>query len=255
MVHQRHQNPTTPHLESEMNKHLIALGLVAAFSSAQAATLFNNGPVVDGSGLSVLTPPATTFGFGAQTASSNAVADNFTVTGAGWTVESFNFYAYQTGSTAFTFQTATWSVISGDVNTGTVVASGTGPVTSAGRVGYRVTSTTLGDTTRGIYAAVADVPDFSLSAGNYWLRWSLTGSLASGPWQPPTSDAAVGNAAQSTVGGAFVTLVEAGSLLGVELPFTINGTVTSVPEPTTTALMLLGAMGVFGATRRRQSAR
>lgn len=209
--------------------------------------------MVDGTGLSVLTLPATTFGFGQQTASGNAVADNFSVTGAGWTVQSFSFYGYQTGSTAFTFQAATWSVISGDVNTGSVVASGVTNVTSGGRVGYRVTSTTLGDTTRGIYAAVADVPDFSLSAGNYWLRWSLTGTLASGPWQPPTSDAAIGNAAQSTTGGAFATLVEAGSGLGVELPFTITGAVTAVPEASTSAMMLLGAAGLWAGARRRRA--
>lgn len=235
-------------------KHLVVCGLAALFGSAQADTLFNNGPVVDGSGLSVLTPPASTFGFGAQTASGNAVADDFSVTGAGWSVQSLTFYGYQTGSTAFTFTNATWSVISGDVNTGTIVASGTTAVTSGGRVGYRVTSTTLTDTQRGIYAAVADVPDFSLAAGSYWLRWSLTGTLASGPWQPPTSDAAQGNAAQSTTSGAFLPLVEAGSQLSVSLPFTITGTVSAVPEPGTMALMLAGGVAAVGLARRRRAA-
>lgn len=234
-------------------KHLVALGLVALLGSAQAATLYNNGPVVDGSGLSVLNSPATTFGFGAQTTSSNAVADDFVVTGAGWSVESLTFYAYQTGSASFTFTNATWSVVSGDINTGTVVASGTTAVTSGGRVGYRVQSISLGDTNRGIYAAVADVPDFSLGAGTYWLRWSLTGTLASGPWQPPTSDAAIGNAAQSLTGAPFATLVEAGSGLGVTLPFTISGVAAAVPEPGTLALWLAGAVAVVGVSRRRRA--
>ena len=233
-------------------KKLVVLGLLAAAGASQAVTLFNNGPVVDAGGLSVLTLPASTFGFGAQTTLGNVVADNFTVTGAGWTVESLNFYAYQTGSTAFTFSVATWSVVSGDVNTGSVVASGVTGVTSGGRVGYRVTSTTLTDTARSIYSVVTDVPDFALSAGNYWLRWGLTGTLASGPWQPPTSNAAVGNAAQSIASAAFVALVDTGSGLQVELPFTINGTVTAVPEASTSAMMLLGALGLWGVARRRQ---
>ena len=58
-------------------KQLFLLGLVAAACGAQAATIYNNGPVVNASGLSVLTTPATTFGFGAQTGSNNAVADDF----------------------------------------------------------------------------------------------------------------------------------------------------------------------------------
>ncbi|MBC7939331.1 MAG: PEP-CTERM sorting domain-containing protein [Chitinophagaceae bacterium] len=234
-------------------KPLLVMAVLAAAGTAQAATLFENGPVVNGAGLSILAPPATTFGFGAQTTANNAVAEDFTVpAGPGWTVESFTFYGYQTGSTAFTFTNATWSVVSGNVNTGTVVASGSTAVTSGGRLGYRVTSTTLGDTTRGIYATVADVPNFALGAGSYWLRWSLTGSLASGPWQPPTSDAAVGNGAQSTAGAAFATLVEAGSGLGTTLPFTITGSI--VPEPATNALMVLGALAVLGAARRRAKA-
>jgi hypothetical protein len=235
-------------------KKLVVAGLMATAFSAQAVVLFNNGPVVNGAGLSVLTAPATTFGFGQQTASGNAVADDFTVAGASWTVESLNFYGYQTGSTAFSFTTATWSVVSGNVNTGAVVASGVTAVTSGGLQGYRVASTTLGDTARGIYKVVADVPDFSLPAGSYWMRWSLTGTLASGPWQPPTSDAAVGNAAQSTTAiPTFTTLVEAGGGLNVSLPFTINGSVAAVPEASTSAMMLLGALGLWGATRRRAS--
>jgi len=238
-------------------KQLVVCGLAALFGSAQAATLFDSGPVVNAQGLSIIgggvSTTANTYGFGAQTASGNAVAEDFAVGSGGWSVQGLTFYGYQTGSTAFTFTNATWSVVSGDVNTGTVVASGTTAVTSGGRVGYRVTSTTLTDTQRGIYAAVADVPDFSLGAGNYWLRWSLTGTLASGPWQPPTSDAAVGNAAQSTTNGAFVTLLEAGSSLNVTLPFTITGTVGVVPEPGTMALMLAGGVAAVGLARRRRA--
>ncbi len=232
-------------------KQFVVAGLVVAAFGAHAVTLTSNGPVVNGSGLSVLTSPATTFGFGQQSASGNAVAEDFTVGGAGWTVESLNFYAYQTGSTGFTFTSATWSVIAGDVNTGTVVAGGTTAVSNGGLLGFRVTSTTLANTQRGIYQAIADVPDFALPAGSYWLRWGMTGTLASGPWQPPTSDAALGNAAQSITSGAFATLLDGGSQLTVTLPFSIEGTVTAVPEPGTSAMMLAGVLGLLAAARRR----
>ena len=233
-------------------KKIALLGLLALAGAAQAAELYNNGPVVGGGGLSILSLPATTYGFGSQTTSGNSVAEDFLVTGNGWNISSFDFYAYQTGSTSFSLTTATWSVVSGDVNSGTVVASGTTALTNGGLVGYRVTDTTLSDTARGIYRAQADVTDFTLAAGTYWLRWSLTGTLASGPWTPPTADAAEGNAHQSITSGAYTLLAEAGSGLGTTLPFTVHGSVVAVPEPSTYALMLIGGLLVAGVARRRK---
>jgi PEP-CTERM motif len=225
---------------------------------ASAAVLYDNGPVVS-AGLSVLATPATTFGFGTQTASGNAVADNFTVAGSSWNVQSLDFYSYQTGAVGFTFQTATWSIVSGaNVNTGTVVASGVTNVTNGGLVGYRVTSTTLTDTSRAVYRLSTDIPDLILATGNYFLTWSLTGTSASGPWTPPiVGSPGTGDALQSITSGAYTTLVEAGSGLNVELPFTINGTrgaVTgAVPEPASWLMMIAG-FGLIGATwRRRQT--
>jgi hypothetical protein len=235
-------------------KRLVLLAALTASGLSQAAELYNNGPVVDGDGKSVLVLPSTTLGFGNNSGAGLAVADDFSVAaGVKWNVSSLDFYGYQTGATGFTFQNATWSIVSGDVNSGNVVASGVTAVSNGGRVGYRVTETTLNNKQRGIYDAHADVADFSLDAGHYWLRWSLSGSGVSGPWQPPTSDGREGNAAQAGNGDPFTQLVDTGSGLSVELPFAVQGTVSAVPEADTYAMLLAG-LGLVGALARRRQA-
>ncbi len=232
-------------------KRLVLLSIAAACGLANAAELYNNGPVVGADGLSVIGAGGTTLGFGAQTSANNRVADDFMVSGGGWNVQSLDFFAYQTNAGAFTFQQASWSVVSGAID-GAVVASGVTNLTDGGKMGYRVGATTLTNTARAIYKAQADVTDFSLSDGHYWLLWSLTGSAVSGPWQPPTSDAREGNAMQSQAGAAFVGLVDPGNTLTVELPFAINGMTAAVPEPSSYMLMLAGGLAMAGLVRRRR---
>ncbi|GAB2890534.1 hypothetical protein GCM10027046_18990 [Uliginosibacterium flavum] len=238
-------------------KKIRALSVVIALSSvsisAQAIEIYNNGPVVDGEKLSIT--DGSSWGWGAQTNSNNRIGEDFSITaGEIWNIESINFFAYQTGSTSFTFQTANWSIISGDINSGTIVASGITSVTDNELVGYRVTTTTTTNTQRGIYSIAADVSDFSLSTGNYWLTWSLAGSLSSGPWVPGiANNPAGGNAVQSILGAAFAPLTQTGSETSVTLPFALNGTVSAVPEPTSLSLMLGGLALLGGASRRRSA--
>lgn len=221
-------------------------------SVGQAAVLYDNGPVVEASGLSIINPGGTLFGAGAQISASNAVADDFTVTGA-WNVTSLDFFSYQTSESGFTFTNVIWSIVSGDVNAGAVVASGTTALTNGGLMGYRVTAATLGDQTRDIYRLSADVADFNLDAGHYFLRWSLGGIGASGPWAPPVASAyGAGNAAQSIANGAFSGLIDAGSGQNVELPFAINGTMAAIPEPGSWAMMI-GGLALVGASMRRRT--
>ncbi|MDC8757086.1 PEP-CTERM sorting domain-containing protein [Janthinobacterium fluminis] len=236
-------------------KRLVLLGILFASGLSQAAELYNNGPVVDENGLSVVYDPATTYGFGNQADAGNAVADNFSIAaGSRWNVSSLDFFNYQTGARGFTFGEATWSIVSGDVNAGTVVASGVTKLSNGGLEGYRITDGDVGNTQRGIYRAHADVADFSLDAGKYWLRWSISGSnQASGPWQPPTSDAHGGNAAQAGLFTPFGPLDD-GAGLGVELPFTIHGSVSAVPEPETYAMLMAGLFMVGAVARRRKHA-
>ncbi len=234
-------------------KKLLVLGVIAvAATGSQAVELFNNGAATAGTPpLSVIRLGGSLLGAGAQSSIPNLVADNFSVTGAGWNVESLNFFSYQSfAGSVFTFNSVTWSVVSGDVTSGTVVASGTTAVTNGGLAGYRVSSTTLTNTDRAIFQLNANVTDFSLPAGNYWLRWGMAGSLASGPWQPPTADGVVGNGVQSLANAAFAQVVDAGDGQGVEFPFIIQGSV--VPEPGSVALMLVGGLALVAAVRRRR---
>ena len=241
-----------------------AFAAVAALSVSvpavsHAAVLFNNGPVVNGSGLSVLTPPETLFGLGTQTANNNRVADNFSVGGSGWNVQSLDFYSYQSFAVGFTFLQASWSIVSGaNVNTGSVVASGVTNVTNGGLVGYRVTSTTLTNTDRAIYRLATDIPDLVLAAGNYFLTWSLSGTSASGPWTTPViGSLGTGNALQSIAGAAYTPALDTGAQQGLDVPFTINGdrivNQGAVPEPASWLMMMAG-FGLVGAGMRRRQA-
>jgi hypothetical protein len=240
----------------------LATLLLALAGSAQSAVLFSNGTLMDGDGRSVL--PATEFTFGFTANASFRMADDFSVGAAGWRVGSLDFFAYQTQSLpggAFTFSSVTWSVVAGpDVNTGAVVASGNAtPVTNGGLMGYRVTPTTLGNTQRAVFRISADVDDFELDAGSYWLTWRLTGSLTSGPFVPPLEARAGDNAMQGPPNGAFIAASVQLSPTGdrtrqPDLPFQINGVErgNTVPEPSTAALVLLAGLGLAASRRSRR---
>ncbi|MBS0189556.1 MAG: hypothetical protein U0573_08995 [Phycisphaerales bacterium] len=226
------------------------VAFVASFAlvaAAQAAVLFDNGPVYDVAGspnLSRLITPSTTLGAGAQTTANNAVADNFTASSS-WNITQLTFYMYQTGANStFTFTGLNYQICSSNSD---AVSWTSASVSNGGLVAYRVTNTTLTDRTRAIFAINVSV-NLNIGPGNYILRWQASGSLASGPWQPPVVPTnGGGNATQSLAGGAFNPLVDTGSSLNMELPFTISG--TEVPAPG--ALALVG-VGAIVTTRRRR---
>jgi hypothetical protein len=136
----------------------------------------------------------TVFGFTASTAGAFRIADNFTVPAPGWIVNEIVLYGYQTGSTTVsTFNTVHLQIWNGPPNGGGVVIFGD---TTTNRYAsslwsniYRdldTTTCTAGGTTRPPMAVRATVP-LTLPPGTYWVDFALGGTLASGPFVPPTS--------------------------------------------------------------------
>jgi hypothetical protein len=221
-------------------------GLAAA---ANAAVLHDNGAVFNLAGspnLSVLNSPGeTTLGFGAQASAGNSVADDFTVNGGGWNVTSMTFYMYQTSAAAFSFTGLDYQVASS--HSDPIAWTSAASLVDGGFVAYRVTATTLGATNRPIYAITVPMNQ-NLADGNYVLRWRASGSLASGPWQPPVVPSSeAGNGMQSLSNGEYSPAVMGTSNGPVEFPFQISGSV--IPSPG--SLALLGVGGLVAGRRRR----
>jgi hypothetical protein len=161
-------------------------------------------------------------------AAGNRVADDFTVTGGGWFINTMTFFGYQTGSgTTSTFTALNLRIWDGPPNLGSsnVVFGDTTTnrlASSTWANMYRVLDTGLLDTARPVMANVATVNTF-LPAGTYWVDWQADGTLASGPWAPPISilgQTTTGNAWQFTSTG-WAALVDGAFPQG--LPFIVDG--------------------------------
>lgn len=218
-------------------------------------TLANNIGVGPGGGdMSNLETNEGTFGFGAQTANNNIVADDFTVGGLGWNITSLRFYSYQTGATAPSITGVNFAIDS-DLTSTTVAASGT--VTATFTNIYRAVAGNTTDTARRIQQVDVTGLNINLAAGTYWLKWNFSGTGTSGPWQPhiPGSLATYGNNGQQSIAAGVFAPVFSDSLavppvLGADMPFQVYGTEV-VPEPATMGLLALGA--AFVARRRKNS--
>jgi hypothetical protein len=222
-------------------------GIKHQSGSSSRALLYDNGPFVNSPGTgpggtdeSILQSSLgmTTYGAGIQFASGNHMADDFVVDQT-WEVESFTFYAYQTGSTTTSTMTGGYLQIwDGDPTAGGQIIYGdmttNRMASTAWTNAYRLAETTPG-TTRPIMSITCSTPDLTLEPGTYWVEYTLSGSLASGPWAPPITingQATTGNGKQFL--GASLTWVnfeDGGSLTAQGLPFLIEGELGSTgPE-------------------------
>lgn len=219
-----------------------ALGL-SMFTFAQTP-LVNNAQLVThpGAGAGGMNASATQtalgmslYGSGQQNASNNWIAEKFTVTGAGWIVDSLIGYGYQTGSTTVSTFTAFYAFISAD-------SSGFPKYTPT--IGNRTTSSLIGSTFSGIYRTPSDAAgdltntqrpimklkssvSGTLTPGVYWAVWNAGGTLASGPWCPPRTilnTTTTGNAMQFLGTSSTWTAVTSGSMAATQgMPYIIYG--------------------------------
>lgn len=201
------------------------------------ATLFINGPLVNsaGTGLngadeSILQTALgmTTFGSNINFNDGFTIADDFVVDQK-WEIETFEFFAYQTGSSSTSSFTGAYmriwdaapnaggEVIWGDLTTNRMSATDFANI-------YRNSDGPGGATNRPVMRVVCETPELILFPGTYWVEYGLTGSLASGPWQPPITindQTATGNAIQySPNQQQWIPIIDVGQQ-GV--PFIING--------------------------------
>jgi hypothetical protein len=175
-----------------------------------------------------------TIGFGHQATAFNRVADDFTSTDCIWRIDSIVFFGYQTGSsTTSTFTGVNFriwdsipdavgsSVVYGDTTTNRMTRTAWSGV-------YRITETTTGNSTRPIMRNVCSTPGLVVPAGTFWIDWSSTGSLASGPWanpRVPVNQAVTGNGRQR-VGSVWNNALDGGTGTPAQgFPFIIYGTI------------------------------
>jgi hypothetical protein len=220
--------------------------------SGSKGLLLDNGPFVThpgggpgGSDYSMLESPDINFGFGNQQTIPNYVGDDFSVTGT-WTIDSLVFFGYQTGSsTTSTFTglfVEIWDGEPGVAGSSVIWGDMTTSILSDSYFSNCYRGSDLSNTTRPIMRIVAYITGLSLPAGDYWIAWSATGSLSSGPWVPPITIPGqfnTGNAIQYTAtAGAWAPILDGTNPKG--LPFLIYGTSPTLAPPTNLAATVDG---------------
>jgi PEP-CTERM motif len=198
----------------------LTLGLTQV---ATAVTVFNNGApdLVAGTGMTEF-----------------QVADNFTVSGS-FDITNIRFWSAQDTASAYV-GSVSWAIFSNaaglpgaSLNSGLATVAGTA---TGGTTGFGY----------GVYSF--DIPvSFTLGAGNYWLalhNGPLTNTTSAGDMTWATSSTGTGPSAVYKDG----TWISAGN----ESAFRIDGNVTVVPEPATTAMLMAGLLAVAGLRLSRR---
>lgn len=137
---------------------------------------------------------ATLYGSGQNRTTGYWMSSKIVVPASGWVIDSLITYGYQTGSSLVSTFTGLYCYIGADSSSkpsSTVVIGSktTNALVSSTFSGiYRLPNATapFTDATRPIMKIKSTLTG-SLSGGTYWVTWNATGSLASGPWNPPAT--------------------------------------------------------------------
>lgn len=248
-----------------MKKCVLAAGAVSLLCSAGLANvLWDNGPVVtdpggmpDGSDASRLQSATgnTTLG-GNATVGSFRRADNFTVGGPGWILDSVTAFGYETGSTTTSTMDGIFVQIwDGNPSSGGNVVFGdmtTNRFESTQWSGaYRNTTNAPTGTTRPIMEVVGDLGALVLAPGEYWIEIGLRTAGGATAWMPPVTlvdQGATGDGLQFTASSStWTNWLDGGSENPLGVPFILTGEV--VPAPGAAATLALA--GLIGLRRRR----
>lgn len=217
-----------------------AVGSFLAQSDSPLSILYDNGPLVNSPGTgaggadeSVIVSPINSYGTNFNT-NPYLIADDFSITGSAWSISSFEFYGYQTGSSTSSSFTGVimriWNGMPGQ--TGSSVVWGdliTNRISSTSFTNIYRTNYVNGGVSRPIMKIIANTAGLTLAPGNYWVEWGCTGNLVSGPWCPPVTignTPVTGNAIQYGGSGTSYTAIQYGAspnLYPQGMPFKING--------------------------------
>ena len=252
---------STPIPVTTTMKKIVPMLLLAASATAQSL-VYDNGPIANFNNLAILqtsvsaTPPAPAagfhgvFGYGVNNAVGTFLADDFAV-GASMTIDQVELFYYQTGASSAT-PTATGvflEILNGAPNAGGTPVAG-GPDVSVNLFAanlvshaftgvFRTQDTNQAATNRPIMSVKVALPaPLTLTTGNYWLRWSLTGSLASGPWCPPVAtlnQGVTGNGLQVTSATPWAPITSGTSPNNFAQPFKLHGSAATPGAITQTA--------------------
>jgi hypothetical protein len=188
-------------------------------------------------------------------------ADDFTVGGGGWSVDTVSTLVYDTGFAAIRISDATLSIRQTDVN-GAVVATGSATWGLAGvnRIFNGVGN--LQNADRQLNRLTANMGGVNLAPGTYAFVFTVTPTAGQNIWSPYVMDpnpanpddpiTRVGNGMVSVDSGVTwnpATVATGGWNQSPELVFDVQG--TAVPEPGTFIAIGIGLAGLALARRRK----
>lgn len=137
---------------------------------------------------------ATLFGSGQNRATGYWIASKITVPSPGWYIDSLITYGYQTGSGTVSTMTGLYCYVSLDSmsrpSSSVVIGSqSTNALMTSNWSNIYRTTTDAGpfvETDRAIMKTKSNLTG-TIPPGTHWVIWNATGSLASGPWNPPST--------------------------------------------------------------------